>query len=219
LLLWVALAVLLAALLPACCANRLRASEAPDVAALEALAGAHAAVALEKHFGGVAADAAAEARMARVLTRLHAGTPTLPDLAQCRLLAALAADAASLPGPRLYVTRGLYAELDEALLAAALAHELAHLEARDHFKPRCGSLAEALEREQAADARGVAYLAAAGYAPDAMQQVVRRVASGQPADWPAARCAALTALVPRAPDKTSVPRPPSGVLAAADVLR
>lgn len=158
----------------------------------EALAGDRAAPALEARFGGIVRDAAAEQRMERVLRRLLGPDHPLACAPLCRLLNASRPNAVSLPTARVYITRGLYTLLDcDDCLAAVLAHELAHLDTKDHFLPAGPDPRAALQREQAADRRGRHYLEAAGYRPSAMAEVVALVADHQPAGWADARVAAL----------------------------
>ena len=154
----------------------------------EALAGRRAAPALEMRFGGVSRDQAAEQRMHRVAERIARSSDDVRGPFRCRLLASDRRNAACLPGGRLYVTRGLYAKLEtDAQLAAVLAHELAHLAADDCFKPRCRYPDEALERELATDRAALAYLTAAGFAPEILIHVVHLVKDAQPPSWVTAR--------------------------------
>lgn len=156
---------------------------APQVAAL---AGARAAPRLESDYGSVLRDAAAEIRMMGVGSVL-ANQMRSELSCEYRLLGSADVNAFSLPPGRVYITRGLYEQLgDPALLAAVVAHELAHLEAADSLKAR-GSSAEMLARESAADIRGAEILAQAGFDPAAMTRLVHLVAPYQPADWAAAR--------------------------------
>lgn len=153
----------------------------------EALAGARAAPALEARFGGVADAPEIEARLRRVACRIAAAAGYDGPLC-CRLLRCDGRNAASLPGGRIYITRGLYEVLHEDdLLAAVIAHELAHVMERDHFKPRCNSPAAALAREERADALAVGYLQEAGIRPTAMADVVELIRRQQPGGWAEAR--------------------------------
>ena len=107
-------------------------------------------------------------------------------------------NALSLPGGRVYITRGLYAELvRDDLLAAVLAHEMAHLTSGDHFKPPCGSLTEALRRELSADAGAASLLQAAGISPGALCTVVMITERAQPPGWAGIRVAAVGQLARR----------------------
>ncbi|MEE9295750.1 MAG: M48 family metallopeptidase [Phycisphaerae bacterium] len=137
-------------------------------------------------------DAPAESRMARVGRRLAKGTPELEGVYQYRLLASSIMNAVSLPGPRIYVTRGLYDRLKtDDILAAALAHEMAHLQARDSLKPRCRELGSALTKELSADQQGTGYLQAAGYRPEAMVELILLVKQTQATGWAARRAERL----------------------------
>ncbi len=161
----------------------------------EALAGQNAAAALEARFGGVVADPAAEARMARVAGRLNCACGNAAASASFQILDSTDLNALSLPGPRIYITRTLYAQLgDDALLAAVIAHELAHVRAGDHFKARGADAADALRREMDADACAVQMLRTAGVAPDAMQGVLLLVQPALPPEWASARTTALAHL-------------------------
>lgn len=157
-----------------------------------ALAGRSAAEALEARYGGVCLEPAAEVRMRRVACRLA------PDLgrdgfqASFHLLDSEDLNALSLPGPRIYITRGLYFRLgDDRMLAAVIAHELAHVEAGDHFKARTAGSEEMLQRELAADARAVAMLKSAGLDGAAMRAALDLVEEVLPAEWAGQRRAAL----------------------------
>ena len=148
----------------------------------EALAGERAAPAVEARYGGVIRDSAAESRMERVAGRLAVSGAALGNV-QYRLLDAEELNAVSLPG-RVYVTRGLYDRLESDVeLAAVIAHEWAHLEARDHFKPPCSSAEAALQREIMADRRTLHRLVSSAMDPHAMIVVVRLVEDAQLAGW------------------------------------
>ena len=158
-----------------------------------AFAGSQAAPSLELRFGGVLRDREAEARMYRVARRLASGSSLLPDSYRFRLLASSKPNACSLPGGFVYVTRGLYAELrTDGLLAAVLAHEMAHIESRDGLRCRTGRQAESLNREVAADALAVGYLDAAGLSSAALVELVLLVKDAQPLGWAEARADRLT---------------------------
>lgn len=158
----------------------------------EALAGARAASALEARYGGVQACPERGQRLLRIGRRLTAATPDLGDEYEYAVLDSPQRNAFSLPVGRIYVTRGLYDLLrTDAAMAAVLAHELAHLAARDSFRPCCASAQEALERELAADERGVQYLRAAGYPATALGEVMELTRDVQPAGWSEIRSQAL----------------------------
>ena len=163
----------------------------PMSAEAEALAGTRAAPALEARYGGVIYYPDAQARLSRIGDRLCAANPELARSYCYFLLDSDQLNAFSLPG-RIYLTRGLYQTLDaDNVLAAVLAHEMAHLASKDHFKPRPGCTREALERESAADARGVTYLQAVGLRSEAMACALRVIEHVQPVGWADIRVAAL----------------------------
>jgi predicted Zn-dependent protease len=162
----------------------------------EAIAGSRAAAALEERLGGTVAHAAAIDRMRAVERRLARGTPELRGEWQYRILASDRVDAFSLPGGLIYITRGLYERRignDNDLLAAALAHEMAHVIRKDSLKPARGTAAEALEREMSADRCAARYLQAAGYDARCLTDLLRIIEDAQPPGWAEARIQALGA--------------------------
>ena len=161
-------------------------------ASAEALAGARAAPAVEARYGGVLRDASAEARLETIGRRLTTGTSETCDDYQYRLLRADRPNAVSLPGGRIYLSRGLYDRLtSDAEIAAVLAHEIAHLVAKDHFKPRCATAEDALDREMSADAHAVAFLRSAGVDPSGLLAAIQLVADVQPTAWSDTRIGAV----------------------------
>lgn len=156
--------------------------------ASEALAGGRAAAAVERIYGGMLDNPRANGRIAQVLERLSRADAWPAEPLQCRLLGSDRLNALSVPGGRIYITAGLWQRLDsDDLLAAVLAHEAAHLLARDGFKPRCADLDEALHRECAADLQGANWLKAAGYNPRAYIELMAVVRDAQPEGWSHAR--------------------------------
>ena len=151
----------------------------------EALAGRRAAPALEGSFGGLLADQAAVDRMSRIGRRLAGGCPDVADEWHFHILASDRINAFSLPGGLIYITRGLYERIgsDDQLLAAIIAHEMAHVVYKDSLKPRCCTVAEALEREVRADCGAACYLAAAGYHRQCLLDLLRLIEDVQPAGW------------------------------------
>ena len=116
--------------------------------------------------------------------------PASPQLANCqyRLLHADCRSALSLPGGYIYVTQGLYRQLSsDDLLAATLAHELAHLAAKDHFKRAPRGCDQALKKEQSADAKAAAMLDWAGFNSQALIDLLVIVGDVQPPGWAQAR--------------------------------
>jgi predicted Zn-dependent protease len=161
-------------------------------ASAEALAGARAAPAVEARYGGVLRDAVAEARLEAIGRRLTAGTSEACADYQYRLLRANRPNAVSLPGGRIYLSRGLYDRLTgDAEIAAVLAHEIAHLVAKDHFQPRCATAEDALDREMAADAHAVTFLRSAGVDPAGLLAAIQLVADVQPTAWSDTRIGAV----------------------------
>ncbi len=158
----------------------------------QALAGDRAAPAVEARYGGIFRDAAAEARLLAIAERLAASTPALRTAYHVRLLKSNRLNACSLPGGRLYLTRGLYLRLDDdAQLAAVLAHEMAHIVRKDHFRPSCGNCDEALAREKKADAEAVGFLRRAGIEPRSLVTVLHTIRHVQPPGWSDSRIAEI----------------------------
>jgi len=150
-------------------------------ASAEALAGTRAAPAVEARYGGVVRNAEAERRMQCIGLRLTRCTSEIQGDYQYRLLDTDKLNAVSLPGGRVYLTYGLYERLEsDEQVAAVLAHEMAHIASKDHFKPRCSCIAEAIERETSADANGLEYLQNAGIDCRSMIEVLRLIADAQP---------------------------------------
>jgi len=163
----------------------------------EALACRRAAALLESNYGGLEPCAAAESRMQRVAMTLARGAGAQPaEMWYFYLLASPRPNAFSLPGNRVYVTCGLYEQIgdDDALLAAALAHEMAHIQRRDSLKPACRDTRESLEREMAADAIGVSFLRRAGMPPESMARLLNLVAHAQPRGWAQQRIDSLSSV-------------------------
>jgi len=165
----------------------------------EALAGARAAPGLEHRYGGTVSIPYAAARMQRIGAQLAGTEGRPPGGYRFAILASRTPNAFSLPGGRVYVTRGLYERLrDDRTLAAVLAHEMAHIEAKDSLKPRCRDRDEALQREIAADLRGCVFLVNSGYEPADLVALVKQLDDEMPAGWSDARCRSLCALHPEA---------------------
>lgn len=164
-----------------------------------AFAGSQAASRMELRFGGVLRDREAESRMYRVARRLASNSSLMPDSYRFRLLASGKPNAFSLPGGFVYVTQGLYAELrTDGLLAAVLAHEMAHIETRDGQRPRTGRSTESLDRELAADALAVGYLNASGLSSASLVELILLVEDAQPHGWAQARADRLAHRQPTA---------------------
>jgi len=162
----------------------------------EALAGTRAAAKLESRYGGTPREHAAEVRMAWLGAALARAGGGNAEKFTYRLLASHRPNAFSLPPGRIYITRGLYERLaDDDLLSAVLAHEMAHIEARDSVKPCVRNLRDALNREASADRRGAEILERAGIAPRVMHRLVELISPELPEAWADARLARLDAAV------------------------
>lgn len=151
----------------------------------EALAGRRAASSLERQYGGTVADGAALGRLTALARRLSASRPELACSWHCHILATDHVNAFSLPGGLIYVSRGLYERLgpDDDMLAAVLAHEMAHVVSRDSLKPVPATPEEILAREIRADGHAVEYLRAAGCCPRSLVRLLRLVDDVQPGGW------------------------------------
>lgn len=163
----------------------------------EALAGARAARDVERQFGGVLLDEAFALRVEGVLRRLaSSGAEDMPGTHRVRLLDCERANAVSLPGGRIYITLGLYRRLSsDDLLAAVIAHEMAHLAAGDHFADRPVDCHAALAIEMRADEWAAQYLRAAGIPTSALRELLALIHHEQPANWAEGRSARLAAMV------------------------
>lgn len=149
-----------------------------------------AAERLETRCGGFCKDAEAQKLLEHVAARVRAAS-RLDSALECRVLRSSAANAYSLPG-RVYVTRGLLQRLDrEELLAAAVAHEIAHLESGDSLRLLRGEDDGELQREINADRRAVELLALAGIRTGAMADLLAAIREELPTDSYATRWRAL----------------------------
>jgi len=85
----------------------------------------------EKHYGGQYADLAVQAYVRSVGERISRSTSHADLPYQFAVLASDTVNSFSLPGGPVYVTRGLLAKVSsEGQLAAVLAHEMGHVNAR-----------------------------------------------------------------------------------------
>ena len=160
----------------------------------EAIAGRQAAPLLEERFGGVVDNTAAAERVQYIAQRLARANPDLQREWRFALLASDKVNAFSLPGGLIYVTQGLYERRvgeDNDLLAAVVAHEMAHVVSKDSLRPACNSSSEALDREMSADRLAAKYLSAAGYDARHLSALLRLIEDVQPEGWAEARMAAL----------------------------
>ena len=156
----------------------------------EALAGARAAAELESTHGGIFCCPERQARLERIGSEVAVHSELHePGMWHFRLLGSDTPNAFALPTRRIYLTRGLYERIgdDDALIAAAVAHEIAHLQRRDCFKPDCASADERLGREHAADLIAVELLRRASYPPESLSRLLRLIDDVQPHGWAEAR--------------------------------
>ncbi len=161
----------------------------------EALTGPGAAAVFEQRHGGTLEFSTAEDRMAALAARLLAANPDLDSNWVFRILAADAPNAFSLPSGRIYLPSGLYQLRigeDNDLLAAVLAHEMAHVACEHGLHPPCRHETDALHREITADRTAAAYLSRAGYPLSSLADLLRLTKDLQPKGWAEARLSALT---------------------------
>ncbi len=155
--------------------------------------------------GGIRLDTAATDRIQRVGRALTDRIDDFPVTCRFRLLQSPQKNAYSLSCGCIYITRGLYDQLaTDDLLAATLAHELAHVAGRDGRKP-CLSPQVQLQREIIADRTAVNLLNGSGYRPRSMLTIVKLLEDEQPPGWASRRLAQLRELVP--PTQASDPQP------------
>jgi Zn-dependent protease with chaperone function len=117
-------------------------------------------------------------------------TTDLPVGLSVHVLASRELAAYSWPDGSLFVTSGLLARLDDAELCAALSHEIGHLLAdRKGGAPPPAGLSGSLsdEKEQRADAIGVALLKRQQLPEEAMISMLKKVAAGESPGSPCQR--------------------------------
>lgn len=150
-----------------------------------------AASRLEAQFGGVSSSASVQARLNRVGARVVEAARDCPIQCYFRVLRSAKPNAFSVPEGGIYVTAGLYNQLaSDDLLAAALAHEVAHVAAGDGRR-RSRSRADQLHKEMSADQRAVGYLMDAGHNPQALIELMEIIRHEQYPGWAAARIEAI----------------------------
>jgi len=151
----------------------------------ESLAGLRAAPEFEERFGGTVADPIAQRRMERLAQRFADTVPSLAKPWHFHLLASDKINAFSLPGGLIYITQGLYQRIGarDPLLAAVIAHEMAHIARKDSFKRPCRDTDEALNREMAADAQAIGYLKNARFPHESLPDVLHLIRDAQPTGW------------------------------------
>jgi predicted Zn-dependent protease len=165
---------------------------APKTAA-NALAGYSAARDLERRYGGLLDDDEAMERMEFVGHALtyHATHPA-PRVCSFHLLNSDRLGAFSLADGRIYITQGLYDYLDEdELLAAVIAHELAHVWAGDGERSAPRTPEARLIREVAADRFAARIMFRAGWSPSAIVEVLEITRAVQPPGYCDVRIAEL----------------------------
>lgn len=160
--------------------------------------------AFEVRMGGVHRDARAEQHMETIARRLMSAASHAWPAVSFRLLNNTELNAYSMPR-RVYFTIGLWRRLeDDDAVAAAIAHELAHICADDSIRPRALAEREALQREMQADRGAIGYLQAAGFDPRALARLVELVADEQPEGWAVRRIAWIESLVAQSDDGPAV---------------
>lgn len=147
----------------------------------------------ETEYGGRLHAPDIEKRVRRIAERLLAASPSAGDADAYRfiLLAHDSPNAFSFSDRRIYLTAGLlsYLESDD-LLAAILAHEVAHI-AAGHGRAAHHREKERLRCEIEADQIAAELLHAGGYDPHALLTLISALADVQPATWADARLEAL----------------------------
>jgi predicted Zn-dependent protease len=140
----------------------------------------------------VTGDLVASRRLERIGGRLVRTIQNFQRVCTFKLLDCPRLNAVSLPEGKVYVTRGLYERLTtDDLLAAAIAHELAHIAVQDGMSPR-RSRETQLVKELAADARAIQYLNGANIDPHALLDLLQIVSDEQDPAWAKQRIAVLT---------------------------
>lgn len=122
----------------------------------------------------------------------RSSAPAWPSTQEYHLLDSDELGAYSLTDGRIYVTRGLYRLLAaDELLAAVLAHELAHIMAGDGEMPAALTSTIRLRREMIADRRAADLLSNAGWPPNALIRVLHITRDAHPKRLWHARIVAL----------------------------
>jgi Zn-dependent protease with chaperone function len=150
---------------------------------------------IESQFGGIASDSAQDAKVNRLTRQIAVVVPELDVTCRCVLLESESRAALSLSDGRIYLTRGLYRQLSEPMLAAIIAHEIAHVAARDG-KSAAADAGSKLAKELRADRRACKYLQKAGFSTEGLVESLRLLAEEQPGGWAEARIAALAETSP-----------------------
>lgn len=158
-----------------------------------ALAGKDGARDLERRYGGLVADYDALDRMESVAHTLStSATNRIGQTCTFFILKSERLGAFSVSSGRIYITQGLYDYLDEdELLAAVIAHEMAHVWARDGERAVPKNAERRLLREKAADRYAAQLLFRAGWSPSAIIEVLEITRAVQPPGYCDARIAEL----------------------------
>lgn len=163
----------------------------------ETLTGRAGTAAMEERYGGLFVFPEATDRMGAVARQIRQANPdSLPKRRnwQFQMLNTDQVNAFSLPGGQIYLTRGLYERRlgdNNDLLAAVVAHEMAHIERQDSLKPTAPTPEEALRREIETDQLAAEYLRTAGYPAQHLADLLRLIKDVQPEGWAEARVRAL----------------------------
>ncbi len=156
----------------------------------EALLGQRAAPLLESRFGGTVTHLALLSRMQDIERRLTAANPDLVGPWRFRILDSEEISAFSLPGGLVYITRGLWERRigdDNDLLAAVIAHEMAHVMRKDSLHAGGRAPKDVLQREISVDHSAARYLSAAGYGDACLRDLILLIKDVQPPGWAEAR--------------------------------
>ncbi len=124
------------------------------------------------------------------IERIASVTPGVKVSCRGALLNSQRLNALSLSDGRIYVTRGLYEQLSDAQLLAVIAHEMAHIEARDGKSAAANGDGQ-LTREIHADRRAWRYLVLSGTDPRALVELLNLLTPEQPKGWSQKRVEAL----------------------------
>ncbi|MEK6799732.1 MAG: M48 family metalloprotease [Planctomycetota bacterium] len=158
------------------------------------LAGQRTVADLVERFGGVVVDHDAQRRAAMTVHLLRTANESLgrAPRGEFVLLGSTRMEAFSLPDGRIFMTVGLYRRLEhESLLAAVMAHELAHVARGDGLRPAPRTSAARLSRERDTDALAACLLEAADLPASALIELLRMIESEHPEAQCPSRIAAL----------------------------
>ena len=156
---------------------------------------------LEDRNGGVFDNEAILRNLHRIAVSLQRRTAPQRENWKVQILNTDKVNGFGLPNGSIYLTRGLYQmiQYDDDLIAAVIAHEMAHLEAGDCYKEPPKTKDEALRREICADLRAADFLRAAGYNPQSLVELLSIIEQHQPAGWAQIRQNAISQTLSMAP--------------------